>query len=129
MALVSGPVSFQRFLIAGEMPRDVDDKFIQRVNERAFGHMPPLPDDTQAGWIGPQHLFETDISAEAIACGSFVQLGLRIDRLKVPPSVVKAYVQLEQATAMEASGRDFLNRGEYRQAREAALARDRKSVV
>ncbi len=123
MSLVSGPVSFQRFLITGDMPTAVDDKFVNQVGERVFGHMPPLPDDSQIGWIGPQHLFETTIDADAITCGSFVQLGVRIDKLKVPPSVVKAYVQLEQAAALEASGRAFLNRSEQRQAREAALAR------
>ena len=123
MAFTSGPVSFQRFLIDGPMPTDVTDKYVKAVNDHAFGRLAVLPDDTQLGWIGPHHLFETEIEGERIACGPYVHLAVRVDRLKAPPNVVKAYVQVEQQTMLQAKGREFLNRSEKRQAREKALIR------
>lgn len=123
MGFASGPVSFQRFLIDGSMPANVTERFVRAVNDHAFGRLAMLPDDTQLGWIGPNHLFETDIAAESIACGPYVHLAVRVDRLKAPPSVIRAYVQVEEQAMLQAKGREFLNRGEKRQARERALGR------
>ncbi|MCK4340498.1 MAG: hypothetical protein KAY37_02090 [Phycisphaerae bacterium] len=123
MAFASGPVSFLRFMIDGSLPTDITDKLVQAVNSRAFGKSGVQSDGTQSGWIGPRHLFETEIAAEHIACGPFVHLAVRIDRLKAPANVVKAYIRLEEETALQTGGREFLNRGEKRQAREAALIR------
>jgi hypothetical protein len=123
MGFASGPVSFQRFTISGRMPKEFDDKFIAAVQARAFGHAPPQPDDTQVGWLAPRHLFDTDITAESIAFGRFAWLALRVDKLKAPASVVKAYIRVEEETALQAKGRDFLSRGERKLAKEAALER------
>jgi recombination associated protein RdgC len=105
------------------MPADVTDEFVEALNTRAFGKLATLPDDTQLGWIGPRHLFETDITAEHIAFGRFAHLALRVDRLRVPANVLKSYVRIEEEAALQAEGRDFLNRTERRKAREAAQIR------
>jgi len=123
MGFASGPVSFQRFTISGRMPKEIDDQFIAAVQARAFGHAPPQPDDTQVGWLAPRHLFDTDITAESVAFGRFAWLALRVDKLKAPASVVKAYIRVEEETALQAKGRDFLSRGERKLAKEAALER------
>lgn len=123
MAFASGPVSFQRFYISGSIPEDITEAFIKALDARAFGRVGTLPDDTQIGWIGPRHLFETDITAESIAFGRFAHLALRVDRLRAPANVLKAYVRMEEETALQAGGRDFLNRTERRRAREAAALR------
>lgn len=123
MPFASGPVSFQRFSITGPMPEECDDVLINALNEHAFGRMPPRPDDVQLGWIGPGHLFESKITPERIAFGSYVHVAMRVDTLKVPPNVLRAYVRMEEETALEATGREFLSRGEKRKARAAAVDR------
>lgn len=123
MAFASGPASFQRFFVDGSLPGDVTDELMAALNARAFGRLATLPDDTQLGWIGPGHLFETEILPERIACGRFAHLAVRIDRLKAPTNVVKAYIRVEEETMRQTTGRDLLSRGELRQAREAALRR------
>lgn len=123
MGFAAGPVSFQRFAISGPLPEDVTDEFIEKLATRAFGRVPPQADDSQLGWIGPRHLFETDLAAEPIAHGRFAHLALRIDRLKAPPNVVNAYVQMEEEALLAASGREFLAKHEKRQAR--VLAKER----
>jgi hypothetical protein len=123
VALASGLASFQRFFVTGELPDEVTAAFVQALTARSFGRSGPLRDDTQVGWIGPRHLFETDLDAEQIACGAFAHLGLRVDRLSVPANVLRSYVALEEQAAREASGRDVLSRTQQRQAREAARER------
>ncbi len=123
MAFASGPVSFQRFSITGTLSDDITDKFVEALSARAFGRSGTRADDTQIGWIGPHHLFETEIAPEHIAFGSFAHLALRVDHLRVPPNVLRAYVRMEEEATLEARQRAFLNRGEKRKARAAAALR------
>jgi hypothetical protein len=128
VAFAAGPVSFQRFTITGSIPSDVTDRFVEAVAGKAFGQSPAQTDDTQIGWIGPGHLFETTIAAERIAFGRFAHLAMRIDSLRVPPNVLRSYIRMEEEVAQEAGGREFLNRAEKRKAREAALVRAQKEA-
>lgn len=123
MAFASGVASFQRFFIDGALPEEITDLFVDALNAHAFGRSPVLPDDTQVGWVGPNHLFETELAGEQIACGRFAHLAMRIDRLRPPANVSRSYILLEEQAVREASGRDLLSKAELRKAREAALAR------
>lgn len=123
MSFASGPVSFQRFHIDGHLPTDVTDRFVAALNKHAFGHSPPRPDGTQSGWVGPSHVLDTELRAEAVACGGYVHLALRVDQLKPPPSILRAYARLEEDALRQSSGRAFLNRAEQRQAKEKARLR------
>lgn len=123
MGFASGPVSFQRFFIDGKLPHEVNDAFVAALNGQTFGRKPPAADDTQIGWTGPQHLFATELAAEQLMYGPFAYLAVRLDKLRPPASVVKAYTLLEEETALAASGREFLSKSERRQAREAARMR------
>jgi hypothetical protein len=123
VAFVSGSISFQRFFSTGKRPKEVTDAFVEALNECAFGKLAALPDDTQCGWVGPGHLFETTLEAERIAHGRFVHFALRVDQLRIPPVLLKSYVRMEEEAMMASSGREFLHRKERRRAREAAIAR------
>lgn len=123
MGLTSGPVTFQRFWATGSLPGDVDDAFLAAVQERAFGRLAPLSDDTQVGWIGPGHLFETEIVGHKVAYGAYALLAVRVDKLRVPPAVLKSYVRLEEEALLQASGKEFLSKGERRQAKDTAQIR------
>ncbi len=123
MSLMGGTVSFQRFRIAGEFFDDVTEKFMSAVTRRAFGRTPPAPDDYQFGWIGPRHVLDTEIDAQQVAFGGFALLSLRLDRLRAPSNILRAYVQIEEDAIRKASGREFLSTGERRKAREAARLR------
>lgn len=123
MSFASGAVAFQRFFIDGSFPDHIDDQFVRRLAERSFGRVATLPDNTQLGWIGPHHLFETDLTAERIAFGRFAHFALRIDSAKIPAAVLKGYIQIEEETARLASGREFLSRGERKAAKQTAVLR------
>ncbi len=128
MSFVSGSVSFQRLAIRGAFPQEVDDRFVARLTARSFGRSAAAGDETQTGWIGPRHVLDTQVLAETITVGQFVQVAMRVDRLSVPANVLRAYAALEEAAALEASGRAQLSRTEQRRARQAAQDRAAKEV-
>lgn len=122
MGLAAGPVTFQRFFALAALPSAVDDRFMHKLERRSFEKAVTLPDDTQIGWIGPRHVFDTPIVAGHCAYGRFVWLGLRVDRLRVPANVLKGYIRMAEQAALDASGREMLTKFDKRKARETALA-------
>jgi hypothetical protein len=128
VSLAGGPASFQRFFFSGRLPQQLTEKMLESLAARAFGRNAKLPDDTQIGWSGPRHLLDDSLAGENIAFGSFLHLGFRVDRLKAPGSVIKAYARVEEETIRQTSGREFLSRGERKKAKETAMLRIEQEV-
>lgn len=123
MAFAGGPVSFQRFFITGDIGDAVTDQTIKALQANAFGRHAVRPDDTQQGWVGTRHLFDTDLDAEHVAYGPYLHIALRVDRLRAPANLVRAYIQMEEQAVRDQRGRGFLSKSEKRKARETALLR------
>jgi recombination associated protein RdgC len=123
VGLAGGAISFQRFYVRGTLPSEVTDELVAGLSARSFGKLPAQSDGSHMGWIGPTHLFESELLPERIAVGPFVHLQLRVDVDRVPPAVLKSYVRMEEESILATTGREFLSRGERRQAKEAAQER------
>jgi len=124
MGFASGRVTFRRYRLPGFSHITVDDALLEKLNRAAFGRYGSATSDgEEIGWITPQHLFDVNFGGEKIAVGRFALVGLRIDRTTPPGAILRSYIAMERAAALEASGKEFLTRGEQRQAREAATQR------
>ncbi len=123
MGFASGLVTFQRLLITGKVNDEITDQTLKALQSNAFGRIPTLPDETQHGWIGPRHIMDADFDVDAVAFGQYLHLAIRVDKLKAPASIVRAYCRIEEAAAREAGGREYLSKGELRKCREAAVLR------
>ncbi|HUU84652.1 MAG TPA: hypothetical protein VM243_14225 [Phycisphaerae bacterium] len=127
MGFASGSVSFQRYHVSGPHPKTVDKSVIEKLGEHAFGAAHSASSDgIETGWIAPTHLFDTRIEESKVCVGRFLHVAMRLDRTAAPPNVVRSYQKMEEAAALDASGKQSLNREEVRQAREAAEARAEK---
>lgn len=123
MGFAGGAITARRATIQGDLPDVLDDQLFERIQSGTFGKRGTLPDGAQVGFVGPNHLFETDFTPEAIAFDRYLSLQLRVEQNRVPPAILRSYVRLEEQTLLEATGRAFLSRGERRQAKEAAALR------
>ena len=129
MGFASGSISFRRYGISGRLAKNLTEKRLERLQENAFGSSREASSDgTEIGWVAPTHLFDTILTEEKISIGPYLHLWLRLDRTKPPSAVVKSYRQMEEAAALEASGRDTLTREERRLAREAAESKADKEA-
>ena len=130
MGFTSGRITFRRFYLAGQHPKSLSDEWLAAIAARAFGKQGEIfSDGTETGWIVPSHLFDVDFSTpERITLGRFVYLAMRLDRTAPPSAIVQSYRKMEEAAALRASGRDYLNRTERRLAKEAALGRAEKEA-
>lgn len=123
MGFASGPVTFRRFFVNGPMATD-SDAVVAAIKKCAFGHYGQRSaDGVEVGWISPEHLFDANIEIEKIVFDRFVHCQMRLDRTAAPSSLIRSYIRMEAAAAMDAGGKDRLTRDERHRAKEAAMAR------
>ena len=121
MGFASGTVSFRRYHVEGSHPKVIDKDCLVRISEHAFGTSEAVTSDgIESGWIAPTHVLDTNLTIEKVSVGEMLHLALRLDRTSAPANVVRAYRQIEEQAALEASGKEFLSKEERRQAKEAA---------
>lgn len=130
MAFAGGAVTFKRFYVLGQGFARVDEELLKRLADRAHGaDSIRTADKTELGWTTGQHILDTrfDLAKNAVADG--LHFALRVDTNKPPADLVRSYQKMAEEAMLEASGREFLTRGERKESREQALARADKEAA
>jgi hypothetical protein len=96
MAFLSGSVSFSRFQVIGGSPKRLDDNLMDKFRTHAIGKQKTLrKDGIETGWLGGSHLLDLEFDADKNVILDCLHFGMRIDAAKVPPDLLRAYVQQE----------------------------------
>lgn len=119
-----------RYRIEGQLPTPYDDAFHARLTDRRFLPLAAAEEAT-FGWVTADNLLLTRFDVDTVVRGEYAVLGLRIDRRRPDPRILRAQIDLEiegrRKAAMDA-GRPFrLSRDERQQLRadaHAALLRE-----
>jgi hypothetical protein len=119
MSFESGSVSFRRFAVVGEAPRQVTERMLEKLAEHAL-----LPgkfgvEEIEYGWNGGRHIFDDEFSFENNVYNDCLAFALRIDSNKVPGVVKKAYTMIEEAALARKNPSGFLSKAQKREAKEA----------
>jgi hypothetical protein len=127
MPFRSGAISYRRFAVSGEAPNLLKSEFYDALRENALGELEPIkPGETHVGWTAGRHLFDRSFDYERVGFGGGALLGLRIDTVRVPPEIKKAYVAMAEEARLEPSkdgSGAYLSRTAKKEAREDALRR------
>ena len=120
MAFLSGRVSFSRFKVVGGSPKRLDDQLLEKLRAQAIGEQRFVSaDHEEVGWIGGRHLLDREFDLEKNVLLDCLHFGLRLDGGRVPPDLLRAYVQME----FDALRKDQVN------SNPRALARLKKEAV
>jgi len=124
MPFLNGTVTYSRFAVTGECPRIIDQGVIDAFAANPARPTPiGVPTGPETGWTAGRHILDEDFSLERMSFEGWVHAGMRIDVVRVPPEVRRAYVAIaEQArgTAMEEGAPGWLSRTARREARAEA---------
>lgn len=124
MGFLTGKVTFARYRVTGRRPGSFGAEHLERLSKHAIGKQrASTADGVEVGWLAGDHILDTrfDLAKNVINDALFFEL--RIDQLKIPADLLRAYsqVELEGLAAANPSGRPSA-----RQRREArANARER----
>lgn len=86
--------SARRYRIEGRLPSPYADEFFQRLRDRRFLPLAAREERTY-GWVGADNLLLTEFDVDTVIRGEHAVLGLRIDRRRVNPRLLRARLDLE----------------------------------
>ncbi len=130
MAFLSGSVSFSRFRIAGGGPKRLDENLLEKFRQHRIGaDRVAHADHVEVGWIGGRHLLDLDFEIEKNVLLDCLHLGMRIDSARIPPDLMRAYMQQEFEALLREGGGGGRNQGRLkRQAKDSAAKRAEQEI-
>ena len=106
MAFDSGSVSFRLFYLQQSYDSGLIDAFAQHA-------APPIASlnrDPISGWVTGRHLFDRELTDETCVFGPYLHAQLMRAEKKVPASLLRAYVKMEEDVELRAREAEFLPR-------------------
>jgi hypothetical protein len=96
MGFLSGSVGFERFEVRGFDSTQFSEEHIKILSENVIRSSNSSDTElVKVGFIGGDHLFDTEFSAEKNIINDALHFALRIDTNQVPSAIKKAWLQLE----------------------------------
>ncbi|MGQ9649578.1 MAG: hypothetical protein ACUVXJ_05680 [Phycisphaerae bacterium] len=124
MAFDSGSISFKRFFVSGQRPRQVDEALLEQLATKAIGaDSIQTADHSEIGWATGEHILDTEFGFAKNVVADGLYFALRIDTNKPPTELVRSYQKINEQAMLQATGREFLSKAQRREAKEQALAR------
>ncbi|MBN1944066.1 MAG: hypothetical protein JW797_00265 [Bradymonadales bacterium] len=111
MGLSEGGITFRTYFVDGELPSDYRQLFLEKVYLDRFEPLTvESEEDISYGWVPIHDLLVQQFNSADLYEGSYLLLGMRIDRWALPPALLKAlFRRAEQARLLEQK-RDHLTR-------------------
>jgi hypothetical protein len=124
MGFLSGRVAFTRYRIAQRSKVNFGPEHLERLATHAIGRQRVASGDgVEAGWIAGDHILDTQFDLAKNIVDDTLQLALRVDSLKIPGDLLRAYTQVELAGLAAGNPSGHPSARQKREAR--ATARDR----
>ncbi len=101
MGFIAGSVTYRKFRVMDELPKNFRERLQQGLQRYAFREIDPKKNpESSIGWVNPLDPLDPDLSLEKLLFGSFVVLGVRVDRKSIPAALLKARVSQGLREAM-----------------------------
>jgi recombination associated protein RdgC len=111
MGALNGSLSASKFYVEGDLPKDIRRSYMDRIRLRLFT---PLRVDEEAeervGWCAMGQALDLELAPDKVFNGPYLTLGLRIDRYRFPPAVVKAELANAARALREKRGQEKLSK-------------------
>jgi len=130
LAALKGSLSYSRFFITGELPRDLAAATMKKIRANSF--LPLVPDEDEAqhhGWCAITDSIDVDLDHEKVFWNEYVVLGLRIDTWVVPKPLLLAHLRSAEATLLEKKGLEKIGRQARADLKTMVVKKLRKQLV
>lgn len=91
MGLLSGTLTYRKYRITEELPKNFKEALVQNLPRNAFREIHPQTNpEFSFGWINPFDQMDVQLGMEKVLFGKYILLGIRRDRKSVPAALLKA---------------------------------------
>ncbi|MFT3922205.1 MAG: hypothetical protein QM778_06700 [Myxococcales bacterium] len=130
MSALKGSLTYARFFVEGEPPKDFRERYMKAIRLRV---MKPLVADEDAlersGWCAMGDPFELELRHDNCFYNNFINLGLRTDRWAIPNTLLKTKTREAEQAFLEKKGREKLSKRERTELKEVVARKLRKQFV
>jgi len=106
MPFENGSISFRMFLGNQSLPEDAHEKFL--ANQAPSLDL--TADTVATGWVTGRHLLDRQIDEETAFYGGYFRMALLQSQRRIPTSLLKAEMQLEELVHMATTGNEYVSR-------------------
>jgi hypothetical protein len=126
----SGSLTFTRLFTQGALPKDLRRKFLEAAKLRVFEALKPEDEALEAtGWCVMERPFDLELDSAKMFHDSYVLLGFRVDRYRIPGALLKSQITDEEQRLLQRTKKTKLSRNEKLELRERVVLRLRKKVI
>ena len=130
MGARGGSLTFTRFFTQGALPKDLRRKFLEAAKLRVFEPLKPEDEALEAsGWCVMERPFDLELDSAKMFHDSFVLLGFRVDRYRIPGALLKSQIGDEEQRQLARGKKTKLSRNEKLEIKDRVVMRLRKKVV
>lgn len=127
MGALGGSLSYMRFLIDGEPPKNPGSTFEKAIHSRRFVPLSPSQENPEsAGWAAAESPYDDDIAItrDLFLFGDLVVLAYREDKWAIPRPVVKREVQkrIQKIIAEEKKSPDDIGKAFVKAVEQSIIA-------
>ncbi|HEY6078965.1 MAG TPA: hypothetical protein VIW29_09185 [Polyangiaceae bacterium] len=123
-------MTFTRLFVQGKPPRDLRKRYLDAVRLRKFTPLSPEDEASEAiGWCVIERPFDLDFQPDRIFYDRFVQLGLRVDKWRIPGPILRSQVADEEQRLLSKKGREKLSRAEKDDIKLRVIGRLRRKIL
>jgi recombination associated protein RdgC len=125
-----GTLTFTRFFTQGALPKDLRRKFLEAAQLRVFEPLKPEDEALEAtGWCVMERPFDLELDSAKMFHDSFVLLGFRVDRYRIPGALLKSQISDEEQRQLAKGKKTKLSRNEKLEIKSRVVMRLRKKVI
>ena len=130
MSALSGSLSYARFFIEKELPKN----FLNKAHDSIVAHaMRPLhpdePETERSGWCVMGEALDVSMPNERVFLDGYINLGFRTDKWAIPGPLLKTKVREAEAAYKLRSGRERLGKREKAELKEVVRTMVREADV
>lgn len=130
MSARRGSLTLTRLFVKGALPGDLRQRFLKAVRLRAFQPLKPDDEAVEAsGWCVLERPFDLEFQTDNIYEDRFLVLGFRIDRYRVPGSMVRAQLADEEQRLLARTGKNRLSRNERLELKDKIVLKLRRKLT
>ncbi len=132
MGLINSSVSFTRFRIMDEVPKDLWASIPEKLKFFAFKDIDDTSDENSHGWTCFDDMLDMQWHTAPPQKGDYYVFSLRLDTRRVPPGVIKKHLALAlkaEKQKMAEQNKNFISRERKKEIKEQVLIRLRQRFL
>jgi recombination associated protein RdgC len=130
MGVFNGSISVTKFFVEGEVPKQFSQSYLKNIHLRRFTELTVDGEEEEAsGWCVAGNGLDLDLRHEQIFLNSFIVLGLRVDRWRIPRHLFKAQFAEAATEYLARTGKDKLSKRDKDEIKFRVNRKLRKKVI